>query len=434
MSDTNLKSEVAAAVRRVSKIVSEMAGIQLGEKQAPMVENRLKSRMIRLQIDSFDEYLQYLNANKESESQALISLMTTHHTFFFREFTQFEYLLNKGLSRLAQKAKSRGDKTIRIWSAACSRGQEVYSLAMFFKFHLMHMAPDVRFEIWGTDIDPDSVKIAQNAVYKTDELRQSPAMYLEGNWARGAGNVQDFSKAKNELVKHCHFSTANLLNCASFLEKKTFDLIFCRNVFIYFNPDQISQITQSFLKHLDPDGFIFLGVSETLNGLKLDVESAGPSVYQIKRKIQAVPSTSQRPEIKPAPEKIFEVLSIDDSPVIHALIAKVLAPEFGFKVTATAKNGREALEILKTKKFDAITLDMHMPELDGVGFLKEYKDRSIPIVILSSVNRDDMSIAQKALSLGASDYVEKPSLENLTQAGNEIRFKIKSLIGIKKSA
>lgn len=431
-----IKSESSKqVVLQVSKIVSEMAGIQLGEKQAPMVENRLKSRMIRLQIDSFEEYLDYLNQNKESESQALISLMTTHHTFFFREFTQFEFLLNKGLSRLVQKAKSRGDKTIRIWSAACSRGQEVYSLAMFFKFHLSHMAPDVRFEIWGTDIDPDSVKIAQNAVYKTDELRQSPAMYLEGNWSRGTGTVQHFSKAKNDLVKNCHFSTANLLSCAGFLEKKTFDLIFCRNVFIYFNPDQISEITKSFLKHLDPDGYIFLGVSETLNGLKLDVDPVGPSAYQMKGKSQAASSAvAKKPEAAPAPEKIIEILSIDDSPVIHALVSKILSTDFGFKVTATAKNGKEALEILKTKKFDAITLDMHMPELDGVGFLKEYKDRSAPIVILSSVNRDDMSIAQKALALGASDYVEKPSLENLTQAGNEIRFKIKTLIGIKKSA
>tara|TARA_B110001454_G_C12723192_1_gene435852 strand:- start:18135 stop:19469 length:1335 start_codon:yes stop_codon:yes gene_type:complete len=434
------KSTIDSVIDQVADVVSNIAGIQLGEKQRPMVESRLRSRMLKLKIDSFSDYLNYLNSHLEVESQALLSLLTTHHTFFFREFNHFEFLLNKGLSRFIERAKQRKDKTIRVWSAACSKGQEVYSLAMFFRFHLMHMAPDVKFEIWGTDVDSASVKSAKNGVYKTDELRQSPAMYLEGNWIRGTGNVQNFSKAKDHLLNSCHFETVNLLNSETFLKNKTFDLIFCRNVFIYFNQEQIQKITKDFMKHLDSDGFLVLGVSETLNGLSLNIEPVGPSVYQHKKAhIKPTPEklvtvNGSRPTPKPAPERPIEVLCIDDSPVIHTLLGKILIPDQGFKITAKANNGREAIEILKTRKFDAITLDMHMPELDGVGFLKEYKDRSAPIVILSSVNRDDPSIAQKALSQGASDYIEKPSLENLAQASNEIRSKIKLLLSMKKSA
>ena len=434
------KNVIDSVIDQVAEVVSEMAGIQLGDKQRPMVESRLRSRMLKLKIDSFQDYLKYLNSHLESESQALLSLLTTHHTFFFREFNHFEFLLNKGLSRFVERARQRKDKTIRVWSAACSKGQEVYSLAMFFRFHLMHMAPDIKFEIWGTDVDSASVKSAKNGVYKTDELRQSPAMYLDGNWIRGSGNVQKFSKAKDHLITNCHFETVNLLNSENFLKNKSFDLIFCRNVFIYFSQEQIQKITKDFIKHLDPEGFLVLGVSETLNGLPLNIEPTGPSIYQHKKvpvkSVQGKPiaPTVAKQTPRAVPEKPVEVLCIDDSPIIHTLLSKILVPEHGFKITAKASNGREAIEILKTKKFDAITLDMHMPELDGVGFLKEYKDRSAPIVILSSVNRDDPSIAQKALAQGANDYIEKPSLENLSQASNEIRSKIKLLLNMKKAA
>lgn len=422
------RSAIEQAIQEVAKIVTEMAGIQLGSKQYPMIENRLKTRMMKLQIENFAKYLDYLKRHREAESQALLSLMTTHHTYFFREFGHFEFLLNQGVPRLIEMARSRPDKTIRVLSAACSRGQESYSLAMFFDFHLKVAAPDLKFEIWGTDVDPESVRYAQNGVYRADELKQSPAMYINGHWVRGTGEVRDFTKAKMQLKSHCHFTTGNLLSYDSFLIGKKFDIIFCRNVFIYFNSNQIKSITEKLLGSLDDQGFLFLGVSETLNGLQLKVDSVGPSIYQKK---SATKNTPAKAVVKDSAPKILEVLCVDDSPVIHALLKKILIREHGFQITSTASNGREALNILKDKKFDVITLDLHMPELDGVGFLSEYKNRETPVLVISSVNRDDTSIAQKAISLGAKDYVEKPSLENLAQAGNEIRAKLKMILGTK---
>lgn len=419
---------ISSVVNQVSQIVSEMAGIQLGPKQFSMVENRLKSRMLRLNLQRFGEYLNFLKANKESESQVLLSLMTTHHTYFFREFSHFEYLLNKALPALITKAKSRQDKTIHVWSAACSRGQEVYSLSMFFRFHLGQMAPDVKYKIWGTDIDPESVRFAQNGVYKVEELKQSPAMYVENNWVRGKDHVRDYTKAKEQIKQHCRFLPLNLLKTGDNLKDKVFDLIFCRNVFIYFNQDQVKQVTQTFMKHLDPEGFLVLGVSETLNGLKLDLELTGPSIYQFTKNKNSLSSKNLLP-VKAASARTLEILCVDDSPTILALLKKVLIVQNGFRVTGTAKNGREALDLLKNKKFDAITLDLHMPELDGVGFLKAYGDsKRTPVVVVSSINRDDTTIAKQALSLGAADYIEKPSLDNLSQAGNEIRAKLRSVV------
>ncbi|MEQ1723553.1 MAG: CheR family methyltransferase, partial [Pseudobdellovibrio sp.] len=193
----NFKVSVDEAVKEVSKIVSGIAGIQLGEKQYSMVESRLKSRMSKLSLNTSDEYLAYLKNHEESETEALLSLMTTHHTYFFREFSHFEHILNNHLKNLIAEAEKRGDKKIRIWSAACSRGQEAYSLAMFFDFHLKHLAPHIDFEIWGTDIDPESVEIAKNGVYKTEELNRSPAMYVGQHWVQGKNHVKEYSKVKD---------------------------------------------------------------------------------------------------------------------------------------------------------------------------------------------------------------------------------------------
>jgi len=241
---TESPESIRKVVGEVSRIVSEMAGIQLGEKQQSMVESRLKTRMLRMGINSFQEYLSYLTKNKESESQALLSLMTTHHTYFFREFAQFEFLLNKALPEIVEAAKKRADKTIRIWSAASSRGQEVYSLAMFFNFHLPQFAKDLKYEIWGTDIDPESVKIAKNGVYRMEEVNQCPAIYVGNNWIRGQGSVSEFMKIRDFLKQRCNFTTANLLDSDGFLKGREFDVVFCRNVFIYFNHSSSAIFTQ----------------------------------------------------------------------------------------------------------------------------------------------------------------------------------------------
>lgn len=429
---------VLAVIKEVSGIVSELSGIQLGDRQISMVESRLKSRMVKLDIDTFSTYIKYLKKHLDTESQVLLSLITTHHTYFFREFVHFEYLLNRGLTRLVERARSRGDRVIRIWSAASSRGQEAYSLAMFFNFHLKAIAPDVTFELWGTDVDPESIAFAKNGVYKAEELKQSPAMYVENNWVRGKGNIAEFSKVRESLKSKCHFKAENILKAEGFLSGKTFDLIFCRNVFIYFNPDQIKHATATMLNHLDPQGFLFLGVSESLNGINLNLESVGTSVYQHPQEsnknfapgvsqtsFQAFGMTAKSLNTR----QPIQVLCVDDSPVILTLLGKILTKDAGFIIKATARNGVEALAKLKADHFDFITLDLHMPELDGLGFLRESKNlKRPPVLIISSVNREDISIGQKAIELGAADYVEKPSLENMSQAGNEIRSKIKTIL------
>jgi chemotaxis protein methyltransferase CheR len=415
-------------IDKVSSIVHTISGNRLGEKQAYMVETRVKKRMMELGISEAHDYLTYIESHLEKESGILVGLITTHHTFFFREYPHFE-VLKKSLPDLVASVKKRGDKTLKIWSAACSRGQEVYSLAMFFEYHLSQLDPTMTFKILGTDIDEESVKIAGNGVYHHNEIKEIPMNYLGNNWARGTGDIAAYAKVKNGLKNKCEFKKGNLLKISDSVKQEKFDVIFCRNVFIYFESHQVEHISKELLGHLYPTGYFFSGISEPLSGLKLDVSTIGPSSYILKQASAGMAQVLPFPVQTPVAAEVYRVMCVDDSPSILTLLKKVLTKEFGFEVVATAVNGIDAMEQLKTIKVDLMTLDIHMPEMDGVTYLeKNFNKAHPPVVIISSASRADSGVAMKALKLGARDYVEKPSLNNLEERGEEIRTKLRSVV------
>jgi chemotaxis protein methyltransferase CheR len=418
-----MKDTLSEVILLVSSVVSKKTGNIMGPKQAPMVENRLKSRMIKLGIQSPSDYLEHFKKNETEEIEALVSLMTTHHTFFFREFNHFEFLRDIGLKNLMTSLKAKGQKKLRVWSAACSRGHEVYSLAMFLNVHLKAIDPQMDFEIIGTDIDPDSVEYAKRGKYAKDELKSVPQLYLGNFWTEEANGEE--LKACFELKSKVKFQVENLLELDNFLKNNEFHIIFCRNVFIYFDKSQIEKISRKIIEHLYPDGYFILGVSESITGFGLPLRSFGNSIYE--RSEKKVTQTEERTAKRNLNLNPYQVLVIDDSKTIHALMKKIFTRDQGFEINHIATNGREAIEFLSKNpnKVEMITLDLHMPELDGIGFLTEYKDRSKPILVVSAIDRDDAEgPGQKALKLGAFDYVEKPTVENLERIGNEIRSKL----------
>lgn len=425
--------ELSEVIKQVADLVAKKAGIVMGPKQYPMIENRLKSRMIKLSLNTVDQYAAYLQNNESSESEALLSLMTTHHTFFFREFSHFEFLRDQGLKHLVNSLKAKGKNKLKIWSAACSRGQEVYSLGMFLNYHLKQIDSKFDFEIWGTDIDPESVQMAQTGSYPKEDLKSSPQIYLANHWRLDPLNPENL-KIGAEIKSKVHFSAENLLDLNRFLQNKEFDIIFCRNVFIYFEKAQIENITKKFLQHLNLDGYLFVGVSESITNYGLPIKALGASIYISKEQKPTTIEVIKEPirNIKTTP---YQVLVVDDSKTIHALMKKIFTKDQGYEIAQIVSNGQEALNFLKANpnKVEMITLDLHMPELDGIGFLNEFKDRSIPILVVSAVDRDDTEgPGQQALKLGAFDYVEKPTVENLEQIGNEIRSKLATGLNILK--
>jgi chemotaxis protein methyltransferase CheR len=430
MSDISPKEK--AAIVEICRIAQELTGVQLAERNHSMVVSRLQKRVAELGVGDFTGYLAYFHANSKSETPKIISLLTTHHTYFFREFIHFEKLANECLPALIPVIQKRKDKTLRVWAAACSRGQEVYSLAMFLDFHLRRLDPGIRFEILGTDIDSESVGIAKNAVYLREELKEVPLNLMGDHWVRGTGNISDYVKAKPSLTGKARFGVLNLCELTSAsMGGQTFDLIFCRNVFIYFNREQITQVSKHLFSSLTPQGYLFLGISESLNGLGLAMEGAGPSMYRQRQPPAAVAAPKVAVASAPKPAAVrtgpIRILCVDDSPSILTLLAKIFSSEPGFQVVGTAKNGLEARTQVELLKPDALTLDIHMPEQTGIEYLeKNMKPGHPPVIMVTSVSRDDADLAGRALSLGASDYVEKPSLSNLQERGEEIRNKVRS--------
>ena len=434
----NQSGEYDKLISRVSTIVAKISGNVLEEKQALMVQTRVKKRMLELGLNTPADYLAFLDKNLTSESGVLVSLLTTHHTFFFREFNHFEYV-KANLPTIVKNVRARGENTIKIWSAACSRGQEVYSLSMFLNFYLPKIDPTMKYKILGSDIDPESVKVAENGVYHRREIKSVPMNYLGDHWARGKGDISEFVKAKKTITEATEFKVLNLLDFKNQMRNQKFDIIFCRNVFIYFRPDQIKLIMNEFFAHLYETGLFFSGISESLGGLQLDIDNVGPSIYMrkgIAKPVEATsttsvastptPVTTPRISSMPSMPSVLKVVCVDDSSSILTLLKKIFGSESGFEVVGTAKNGIEAREVISKLKPDLVTLDIHMPEMDGVTYLeRNFNSSHPPVVMISSASRDDSDAAMKALRAGASDFIEKPALNNMMERGEEIKTKLK---------
>lgn len=408
-------------IQDICLLLKKETGNVLDEKQRPMVESRMKKRMLELGIQDPKAYRQFWAENRTQENRHLIGLLTTHFTSFFREFSHFEWLA-KELPDMVEVARREKRKTLRFWSSACSKGQEVWSLCMWLRIHLAKIDPGMDWVVYGSDIDETSLEEAENAVYHRRELETAPRDLWEGCWSRGTGEIRDWYRAHQELRKRTKFVRLNLLDL-KLPKSECFDAIFCRNVLIYFDRSNQEKAVHALLGYLHPAGVLITGMSESLNGLGLPIKGVAPSVYRHSHAVsQNIPSP--KPATKQEAQKV-RVLCVDDSPTVLSILKKVLA-QSDFQVIGTAANGQEALEQVKKLNPDVITLDLHMPVMDGMAFLKNSRiTKNIPVVIVSSVSRDDSALVSSLFTLGVSDFIEKPTLNDMEKTGEELRQKLK---------
>ncbi len=463
-------------VLRLAQIVREETGNEVQEKNYTMIEARMRSRLNELGMDSMEDYWNHFDEHEVAEREALLSLMTTHYTFFFREYAHFE-VLGRWIELNALRLKERFQKAngaVKVWSAACSRGQEVYSLAMFLEVELFkkHGVP---YEVLGTDIDAESVAKATNGVYPLEEVNTIPRMYLSGYWRRGTGPNEGFAGVQEKLKERTRFDVINLLNLSDVRPNDRadqFDIIFCRNVFIYFSQRNVQKIAQGLAARIDDQGLIVSGVSEPLRFEGWTFNSVGPSCYQ--KSVTPVDAKPMLPNAYPlstsatvggrktsfpldtidsnvAPaasinsssslslqptENRYRVLCVDDSSTIQTLMKKIFSQDSACIGVDIAGNGREARERLNRQRYDLVTLDIHMPEVNGIEFLERLYDRKKdpPVIMISSVNRADLDLVTKSLVLGAFDYVEKPAMNGLEKSTGEILTKAKMALRAQRVA
>ncbi|WP_419168886.1 chemotaxis-specific protein-glutamate methyltransferase CheB [Halobacteriovorax sp.] len=396
---------LAKSYIEIADVMAKESGAHFTAQNNAMIKSRIDKRIVELKLNGVDEYLTLIKKPGNQEKNALISLLTTHYTFFMREKGHFDFIV-KSLPKIIERAKSKGRKKLKIWCAACSKGDEVYSLAMVLKYHLKKIDPSFTFEILGTDICEASIKHALKGVYYWKELQKVPKEYLAGNWYRGSGDISDFVKVSDDLKKYCRFKTHNLVNDDSPEYKEEFDFVLCRNVFIYFNEAQINKVMKSLNRCIVNKGYLFLGLSETL--LKYEgFQNIGQSIFfrtdtDVNSPVQLNKSAKKR------------ILIVDDSATVRKLIKKCLVDNNDFEIVGEAVDGQDGLDKIKELRPDVITLDINMPKMSGHEVIKRLPSNlKVETILISSVSKSDGDIVMRCLEDGAFDYIKKPSFDDI---------------------
>ena len=258
------------------ELIHRISGIYLSEQKKKLVVARLSRRLRALNLDTFTQYYHYLTENPAgaSEIENLINRVTTNKTDFFREVHHFDFLKDEVLPAIISKGEATGNRRVRVWSAGCSTGEEPYSIAIICaEVFKNHRGWDVK--ILATDLDTEVLQRASHGHYPTQSLIPVPDEYLAKYFVRGM-NGYTVSDTLKYMVT---FRKLNFMN-PSFPMKNPFDIIFCRNVIIYFDQPTKIELMNKFHAHLKPQGLIFIGHSETLMSMKEKFKYIKHTVYQ----------------------------------------------------------------------------------------------------------------------------------------------------------
>jgi chemotaxis protein methyltransferase CheR len=263
--------------RVVREFVHREAGISLSDQKRALVMGRLAPRLRALSLGSYGDYLEHV-ARDSAEAVRMIDAICTNETQFFREPKQFVYLQQQVIPMwIAEAQAGRRPKQVRVWSAACSTGEEPFSIGMT----LLAALPGWKIEIVASDLSTKVLARASDALWPVERAAHIPEPYRKAYMLRGIRSQEGTMTAKDELRDVIQFERINL-NATRWPIGGRFDLIFCRNVLIYFDAAAKKRVVERLLDLLDPSGYLFLGHSETLNMLER-VRSVGPTVYQLRR-------------------------------------------------------------------------------------------------------------------------------------------------------
>lgn len=262
---------------RIAKLAYAKWGLHLTDKKVELVENRLAKHLRRHRIADLDGYLHRLETEAtEPELLTFFDLLSTNTTSFFRERGAFDYLEREFYTPLVRGNLTRPNRRIRIWSAACSNGAEPYSLAMHAREHL----PEIDqwdFKILATDLADSVLHTARQAVYPAEMTRDLDRECLKRHFLRGTGAQCEHVTIKPEVKRLVTVGRLNLMD--EWPLKGPFDIIFCRNVMIYFDQPTRARLVARLHGMLRPGGIFAIGSAETLSGLNVPFRNVQPSVY-----------------------------------------------------------------------------------------------------------------------------------------------------------
>lgn len=244
-------------------------GIQLTPAKMPMVQSRLAKRLDHLKLDSYDKYFQLITGpGGGAELQRAIDMLTTNETYFFREPKHFDFLREQVLPH------HRAGRSFRVWSAASSSGEEPYSIAMTLADRL----GDSGWEVIGSDISTRVLERAVGGQYPMTRIEGISKDYLRRFCLKGIGRQEGTFLVMPELRRRVQFVQVNLNE--SLPDMGEFDVVFLRNVMIYFNQETKAEVVRRIVPLLRQGGYLFIGHSESLNGVNSSLKAVMPAVYR----------------------------------------------------------------------------------------------------------------------------------------------------------
>ncbi|CAN5408511.1 protein-glutamate O-methyltransferase [soil metagenome] len=262
----------------IRDLLYKQAGISLGTSKKALVAGRLFKRVQTLELSSYGEYFDLLLSGKaRDEMQTALNLLTTNETYFFREPKHFQML-----EEVAQKASK--NKTFRVWSAASSTGEEAYTIAMTLE-ELSKKGRCPKWEVRGSDLSTRVLDRARSGLYSMDRTDGIHPDLMKRYFLKGSGPYEGQILVDKVLRDKTEFAQINLVEPLP--ELVPFDVIFLRNVMIYFDPPTKRKVVTQLLSSLTPDGILFVGLAETLNGIVDGLVSVGPGAYRQDRRSAA---------------------------------------------------------------------------------------------------------------------------------------------------
>jgi chemotaxis protein methyltransferase CheR len=259
--------------RQISELAYERFGLDLKRGKEALVAARLGKSLRQLGFENFTDYYQHVVADSTGEALIeLIDSLTTNHTSFLREKSHFEFLARAAAEELCEI------RMLEIWSAACSSGEEPYSISMCLADQLARSPGGRGFRILATDISTRVLSIARRAVYPAERFCELPEAWRRAYLLRGEGQCRGFYKIKPEIAQRVEFGRLNLIE--PFRHPRPFHVIFCRNVIMYFDKPTQQNIIQRLSQSIEPGGYLFVGHSESLTGVEHDLLYLRPAVYR----------------------------------------------------------------------------------------------------------------------------------------------------------
>jgi chemotaxis protein methyltransferase CheR len=257
------------AYKTIREFIYNEAGIDLGDSKQMLVSSRLNKRLRHYQLENYDQYAELLLNKKGIECQIAIDLLTTNETYFFREPEHFVALKKLVLEHHPH------DRMFRLWSAASSSGEEAYSIAMVLDDFFGNKG---KWAIFGSDINSVVIEKAKLGLYQCNRIDAIPQKFLRKYCLKGVGEYEDFLLIDKKLQSKTSFSEINLTKPLP--DVGLFDVIFLRNLLIYFDAKTKEKIIRNLISKLRPKGLLFVGHSESLKTMDLPIDLIGPTTYQ----------------------------------------------------------------------------------------------------------------------------------------------------------